>query len=78
MRSELEIDLKQTIEPEALVDAMLSSGTAWRVVSCFETEVLLESRSIERRRAENKNNVKGKKAITSASRRKSNSYILSP
>lgn len=51
----LEIILEQTIEPAGLMDAKLSSETAWNAESNFVTELLLDLRSIERRRSENKN-----------------------
>lgn len=37
-KNKLEIDLEKIIEPDALIDAILSSETAWRDASCVATE----------------------------------------
>lgn len=50
-RDQLENILHQSIQPETLVEAMLSSKAAWNAISTFATEVLTDLRSTERRRA---------------------------
>ena len=50
-REELEMALNKKIQPETIVEAMLSSEAAWNATSTFATEVLKKLRSIERRRA---------------------------
>ncbi|GBP19733.1 hypothetical protein EVAR_8893_1 [Eumeta japonica] len=42
------------IQPDTLVEAMLSSEAAWNATSTFVSEVLIDLRSIERRRGNNK------------------------
>ncbi|GBP92528.1 Retrovirus-related Pol polyprotein from type-1 retrotransposable element R1 4 [Eumeta japonica] len=54
-RDELETILNQRIQPETLVEAMLSTKAAWNATSTFTTEVLTDLRSIERRRARDSN-----------------------
>ncbi|GBP54288.1 hypothetical protein EVAR_32635_1 [Eumeta japonica] len=54
-REELETILNQRIQPETLVEAMLSTKAAWNATSTFATEVLTDLRSIERRRARDNN-----------------------
>ncbi|GBP31369.1 hypothetical protein EVAR_13489_1 [Eumeta japonica] len=54
-RDELETILNQRIQPETLVEGMLSTKAAWNATSTFATEVLTDLRSIERRRARDSN-----------------------
>ncbi|GBP63021.1 hypothetical protein EVAR_43769_1 [Eumeta japonica] len=54
-RDQLEIILNQRIQPETLVQAMLSTRAAWNATSTFATEVLTDLRSIERKRARDSN-----------------------
>ncbi|GBP21620.1 Chorion peroxidase [Eumeta japonica] len=42
--------LNQNIQPETIVDAMLTSEASWNTTSTFAAEVLIDLRSIERRR----------------------------
>ena len=50
-REELEMALNKKIQPETIVEAMLSSEAAWNATSTIATEVLKKLRSIDRRRA---------------------------
>ncbi|GBP42934.1 hypothetical protein EVAR_87314_1 [Eumeta japonica] len=54
-RDELETILNQRIQPETLVEAILSTKAAWNAGSTFSTEVLTDLRSIETRRARDSN-----------------------
>ncbi|GBP79827.1 Putative 115 kDa protein in type-1 retrotransposable element R1DM [Eumeta japonica] len=54
-RDELVIILNQRIQPEILVEVMLSTKAARNATSTFSTEVLTNLRSIERRRARDSN-----------------------
>ncbi|GBP72507.1 hypothetical protein EVAR_47085_1 [Eumeta japonica] len=54
-REELMMILNQNIQPEAIVDAMLSSEASWNATSIFAAAVLIDLRSIERRRANDAN-----------------------
>ncbi|GBP72851.1 hypothetical protein EVAR_48835_1 [Eumeta japonica] len=51
-RDQLENVLQQSIQPETIVEAMLSSKASWNAIT-FATEVLIDLRSIERKRAKN-------------------------
>lgn len=51
LRNDLETILEQSITPETLVNAMLTSKAAWNATSAFATEVLQDLRSMERERA---------------------------
>ncbi|GBP43148.1 Putative 115 kDa protein in type-1 retrotransposable element R1DM [Eumeta japonica] len=54
-REELKMVPNQNIQPETIVDAMLSSEASWNPISTFAAEVLIDLRSIERRRANDAN-----------------------
>ncbi|GBP15362.1 Retrovirus-related Pol polyprotein from type-1 retrotransposable element R1 [Eumeta japonica] len=56
----IEMILNQNIQPETIVDAILSSEASWNATSTFVAEVLIELRSIERRRANDANWMKRK------------------
>ncbi|GBP62515.1 hypothetical protein EVAR_44755_1 [Eumeta japonica] len=51
----LETILNQRIQPETLVEAMLSTKAAWNATNTFATEVLTDLRSIEKRKARDSN-----------------------
>ncbi|GBP58735.1 hypothetical protein EVAR_35514_1 [Eumeta japonica] len=50
-REELKMVLNQNIQPETIVDAMLTSEVSWKATSTLAAEVLIDLRSIKRRRA---------------------------
>ncbi|GBP51463.1 Putative 115 kDa protein in type-1 retrotransposable element R1DM [Eumeta japonica] len=54
-RDQLENVLQQSIQPETIVEAMLSSKASWNAINTFATEVLIDLRSIERKRASDNN-----------------------
>ncbi len=54
-REELEMNLNGIIQLETIVETMLSSETAWKAINTFATEVLIDLRSIERKRANDNN-----------------------
>ncbi|GBP91022.1 hypothetical protein EVAR_40730_1 [Eumeta japonica] len=54
-REELKLVLNQNIQPETIVDAMLTSEASWNATITFAAEVLIDLRSIERRRANDAN-----------------------
>jgi len=49
-RDELDGILTQRIQPETIVQTMLSSITAWNGTNILATDVLMELRSIEKRK----------------------------
>lgn len=53
-REGLERILNQRVQPDALVEAMLSTEAVWNATNTFATEVLTELRSIERGRVKNR------------------------
>ncbi|GBP37705.1 Retrovirus-related Pol polyprotein from type-1 retrotransposable element R1 [Eumeta japonica] len=54
-RDLLESILHQKIQPETVIEVMLSSRASWNAISTFATEVLIDLRSIERKRANDNN-----------------------
>ena len=56
----MESVLKREVQPETIVEVMLSSPTASNAASTFATEVLLALRSIERKRAKDSNQKEGR------------------
>ncbi|ESN99294.1 hypothetical protein HELRODRAFT_162812 [Helobdella robusta] len=51
LRNNLETVLKQKLQPEKIVKAMLTSEIAWDAIDSFSSEVLRNLRTIERQRA---------------------------
>ncbi|GBP95656.1 hypothetical protein EVAR_67862_1 [Eumeta japonica] len=54
-RDLLESILHQKIQPETVIEVMLSSRASWNAISTFATEVLIDLRSIEKKRANDNN-----------------------
>ncbi|GBP20512.1 hypothetical protein EVAR_78889_1 [Eumeta japonica] len=54
-RDLLESILHQKIQPDAVIEVMLSSIASWDAISTLATEVLIDLRSIERKRANDNN-----------------------
>ncbi|GBP54613.1 Retrovirus-related Pol polyprotein from type-1 retrotransposable element R1 [Eumeta japonica] len=54
-RDLLESILHQKIQPETVIEVMLSSRASWNAISTFAKEVLIDLHSIERKRANDNN-----------------------
>ena len=50
----MEKTLNKRIQPETIIEEIISSEAAWNATSAFATVVLTELRSIERKRAKDK------------------------